>query len=647
MKNEKQHRKGKQTGYASLATVALVSGMGATPVILAKEVADNVRTEQVTDTKETTPKTETSVVAESTVATKPESTETTPAEVETQTKPAVASSAVGQSTPEAPAKTATTSSKIDTEFSASSASGVATETSNKPSANDTAQSGISNPAETTNVTVANEDAKTNNKKRTSRADVPNAPAIRQAVPGDSAMALGWSIPADNGDPITGYSVQYKVNGQNKWQTWVTEGTATVSTITGLTNGTTYNFRVAAINESGPGAYSATMTAMVVTTPAPPVLTATPSVATVDLSWSTPNNGGYTITGYTIQYKEHAASDWQTASFDGTGTTTSIGGLTNGVQYDFRIAAKSNAGTGEYGQTTAMPLTVPSAPVLTATAGDASVNLSWTAPDDGGATIMGYLLRYKDTDADESVEDWHYLTLLMDGTATTVSGLVNGDEYIFQIAAQNSVGTGEYGETTAIPWIGDTGNSGNDDSENNTGDDSQDNSGNDSQNNTDDSSQDNTDDNSPSNTDTPPTDTEATDDNTEPTTEPVDTDEPTLTPIVLPDTATIPSDVIPTATGTNKPNKPNKPTPAPNVTHLPASGGAPASVQTNNDGTAKQTPTTAPTAAVHQQAPAPVTSDQTKLVQTGLATPPNYLLVAAGAVLGMLGLLGLTSRKRRK
>lgn len=647
MKTEKQHHKGKQTGYASLATVALVSGMGATPVILAKEVADNVRTEQVADTKETAPKTEASVAAESPVATKPESTatsaETTPAKVEAPDKPAVASSAVSQPTPAAPANTATTSSKTDT---ASSTSGVTTETSNKPSANDTAQSGISNTAETTNVIVAKEEAKTNNKKGTSRAAA-SAPAIRQAVPGDSTMALTWSIPADNGDPITGYSVQYKVNGQTKWQTWSTEGTATVTTITGLVNGTTYNFRVAALNESGTGAYSTTMTATVFTTPAPPVLTAAPSDATVDLSWITSNNGGSAITGYTIQYKEYDASDWQTIAFDGTGTTTSITGLTNGVQYDFRIAARSNAGTGEYGQTTTVPVTVPSAPILTATAGDTSVNLSWTAPDDGGATITGYLLRYKDTNADELEEDWHYLTLLMDDTSTTVSDLINGDEYIFQLAAQNGVGTGEYGETTVIPWIGDSGNSGNDDLENNTGDDSPDNSGNDSQNNTDDNSQDNTDDNSQSNTDTPPTDTESTDDNTEPTAEPADTDEPELTPIVLPDTATIPSNVIPTATGTNKPNKP---IPAPNVTHLPASGGAPASVPTNNDATAKPTvptPTNSTTAAANHQAPVSVTSNQTKLVQTGLAATPNYLLVATGAVLGLLGLLGLTSRKRRK
>ncbi|QBO35357.1 hypothetical protein EQG49_02190 [Periweissella cryptocerci] len=49
---DKKHNKGKQVGYASLATAALVSGMGTAPIMLAKKLDDDDRTEQVTSNPE-------------------------------------------------------------------------------------------------------------------------------------------------------------------------------------------------------------------------------------------------------------------------------------------------------------------------------------------------------------------------------------------------------------------------------------------------------------------------------------------------------------------------------------------------------------------------------------------------------------------
>lgn len=75
--------------------------------------------------------------------------------------------------------------------------------------------------------------------------VPGIPTNVSALPGNSQATVIFNAPTSNGgSPITGYIVTS--NPENK------TGTGTVSpiTITGLTNGTTYTFTVAATNVVG-------------------------------------------------------------------------------------------------------------------------------------------------------------------------------------------------------------------------------------------------------------------------------------------------------------------------------------------------------------------------------------------------------------
>ena len=80
----------------------------------------------------------------------------------------------------------------------------------------------------------------------------NAPTIGTATFGNASASVTWTAPANNGgSAITGYVVTpYKAGVAQATQTFNT--TATTDTVTGLTNGSSYTFTVAAINIAGTG-----------------------------------------------------------------------------------------------------------------------------------------------------------------------------------------------------------------------------------------------------------------------------------------------------------------------------------------------------------------------------------------------------------
>jgi len=117
---------------------------------------------------------------------------------------------------------------------------------------------------------------------------PAAPTSVTATGGNAQATVSWTAPSVLAQtPITDYVVQFSSNSGSSWTTF-SDGTsaATSAAVTGLTNGTAYVFRVAAVNGLGTGSYSAASSSV---TPA-----AAPTGVTV-LSGSASGSGTNTIT----------------------------------------------------------------------------------------------------------------------------------------------------------------------------------------------------------------------------------------------------------------------------------------------------------------------------------------------------------------
>ena len=296
--------------------------------------------------------------------------------------------------------------------------------------------------------------------------VPVAPtSLTATAMSDMQIDLSWEVLSDGGSTITDYVLEYSADGNTSWTVLTTSGTMTTfSDNTGLTAGTTRYYRVAAINRVGTGAYSEKTSATTHDVPvAPTSLTATAMSATqIDLTWGAPSDGGSPITDYVLEYSADGNTSWTVLTTSGTMTTFSNNtGLIRGTTRHYRVAAINSVGTGAYSEkTSATTHDVPDAPKnLTATPGEKQVTLSWEVPANGGDDITHYAIKIAGTS--DALETFSAVQVAVaevtDGTiagtnvnyVVTMTGvdsgtpLVNNTEYFFQVAAVNSVDTGEY------------------------------------------------------------------------------------------------------------------------------------------------------------------------------------------------------------
>lgn len=174
-----------------------------------------------------------------------------------------------------------------------------------------------------------------------------------------------------------------------------------------------------------------------TVPAPPTgVTAEGGVRQARVQWVPPtNNGGSELTEYTVESSD-AAGGRRSATVSAPATEATVTGLANGTTYTFTVKATNAVGpsTPSALSNAVTTAATPGEPTnVVATAGNADVSVSWTAPVAAGSSaITGYTV----TSTPGSLR-----ATTTGATTATVTGLTNGTAYTFTVLATNGIGDG--------------------------------------------------------------------------------------------------------------------------------------------------------------------------------------------------------------
>jgi subtilisin family serine protease len=159
--------------------------------------------------------------------------------------------------------------------------------------------------------------------------------------GDGRLTVSFTAPSsDGGTPITHY--EYSTDSGTAWVSPTPATSRSPLTISGLSNGVTYQVSIRAVNATGSGAPSAVATGVPHTVPdAPRSVSVVAGNQSVTVTWQAPpTSGGAAVTRYTATATHGGQCHWITGPLSCT-----ITGLTNGQPYNVTVAAANTAGTG--------------------------------------------------------------------------------------------------------------------------------------------------------------------------------------------------------------------------------------------------------------------------------------------------------------
>ncbi|NCX18625.1 MAG: fibronectin type III domain-containing protein, partial [Acidimicrobiia bacterium] len=268
-----------------------------------------------------------------------------------------------------------------------------------------------------------------------------------------------------GAAVSDYLIEYSSNNGSTWSTFVDGvSTATTATVTSLTNGTTYSFRVSGANAIGTGGPSGVVTAVPwqVNAPSAPrnLTVTTVNTMSVGLEWQIPTaDGGGFITGYIVEQSGDGGVTWTTSLVTGTGGRaggvwfTTVYDLVSGREYKFRVRATNSAGNSDPSSTVTQAPGIPSVPedLVATEAGPNRITLRWERPtSDGGSGLRGYTIDFS-TDSGSTWTTWPQDTGVVGCTcqylARTVTGLTDSVAHIFRVRAYNLIGYGPNSDST--------------------------------------------------------------------------------------------------------------------------------------------------------------------------------------------------------
>ena len=273
---------------------------------------------------------------------------------------------------------------------------------------------------------------------------PATPAGLTATAADQSVALAWNDPANSS--ITGYEYQYRYAGV-AWSAWTdvadSDADTTSHTVTGLTNGTEYRFKVRAVNAAGSGAaapnaapWYVAATPVAPEPPTPPTsITVTRADGAITASWPAVSGA----TGYTITYSAVGNGNWTTAASNQARNSITIAGLNNDYTYLVGASASNAAGqsassvspaAGPYSNKA--PLPPPSVTILRA---DGELTAFWNS----GYGAESYHVTYTSDNGKSWSLAAERLPVGNGATEITIKNLDNAKHYTVGVRARNKNG----------------------------------------------------------------------------------------------------------------------------------------------------------------------------------------------------------------
>jgi len=273
-------------------------------------------------------------------------------------------------------------------------------------------------------------------------DVPGSPVLTLTALPNSTIQLDWTVPSDNGFAITTYAVEKSTDGTN-WSP-LTSINANTYQDTGLTNGSTYYYKVTAVNQVGNSVFSSAVSIIAGDTPgALGALTAiTQSDTSVQLTWTPATANGYAVTGYKVEQSlDGVAFTDVTLNTQSTAVSYTVTGLTDSTDYYFKVTGINALGLGALGPVASAHTFGAPDPFTTITTSSTitSATVNWSAPYDHGSSITSY--RVEILNLVNGVGNGQWLTLTTTGGLTnTHNNLQTNTEYQYRIVATNPYGS---------------------------------------------------------------------------------------------------------------------------------------------------------------------------------------------------------------
>ena len=318
----------------------------------------------------------------------------------------------------------------------------------------------------------------------------------------TSLKVVWHVPENTGDGISSYTVEYKKTTELSFGTDNITPSGTTATITGLDVDTSYHVRVQATNGEGTGPWSLVGTGSTNKTGnSPPAFGATGTVTRnvfentsagedVGAPVRADDNDATTLT-YRLEGPDAALFAFVTSSgqirtkaplnFENEECGYVSTAVSPTCTYRVTVAVSDGAGGSDATAVNIMvtdrhePLLAPARPTVRGTENlSTSLDVSWNAPENTGAPITGYDVRYREGSSGEFLND-NCSTELADncdnittGTKTTIVGLTAGKSHQVQVltiiaggskSVWSDIGTGSTNPANKEPRFDDRPSSG--------------------------------------------------------------------------------------------------------------------------------------------------------------------------------------------